>query len=166
MNPTGASRQAGRLALWRTFRGYGTLAPMRALWAFVATALVLGSCAQKDWIDRTLVTEDVTGSWYGRIAGPVGTGREIVFDLEQQASIVKGNVRFVGGGVTGGLSANRSQPGAIEGAVAGDVFRFRDPKGNLVGELKISGDEMAGQADIGSGPSPLVLRRVVPSATR
>ena len=123
------------------------------MWAFVATALVLASgCAQKDWIDRTLVTEDVTGSWYGRISGSAGTGREV--DLEQRASIVKGNVRFIGGGVTGGLSANRSQPGPIEGTVTGDVFRFRDPRGNLVGELKISGDEMTGQADIGAGTSP------------
>ena len=56
---------------------------MRAIWVFVAIALVLGSCAQKDWIDRTLVTEDVTGSWYGRISGSAGTGREVVFDLEQ-----------------------------------------------------------------------------------
>jgi len=136
---------------------------MRAIVGLLATTLVFASgCAQQDWIDRTLVTEDVTGSWYGRIAGPVGTGREVVFDLEQRASTVKGNVRFVGGGVTGGLGANRSQPGPIEGTVTGDVFRFRDPQSNLVGELKISGDEMTGQADIGSGTSPLILRRAAP----
>ena len=40
---------------------------MRAMWALVATALVLGSgCVKQDWIDRTLVTVDVTGNWHGR----------------------------------------------------------------------------------------------------
>ncbi len=40
-----------------------------------------------DWIDWILVTEKVTGSWYGRIVGS-GTGREVVSHLEQRASIV------------------------------------------------------------------------------
>jgi hypothetical protein len=26
-------------------------------------------CAKTDWIGRTLVTVDVTGSWYGRASG-------------------------------------------------------------------------------------------------
>src|SRR5215813_11218712 len=33
-----------------------------------ATVLFSSGCAQKDWIDRTLVTVDVTGTWYGRVA--------------------------------------------------------------------------------------------------
>jgi hypothetical protein len=38
---------------------------------FLATFLTMSvGCAQKDWIDRTLVTVDVTGTWYGAL----GTG--------------------------------------------------------------------------------------------
>src|SRR5215510_13089789 len=47
---------------------------MRAMWAFIVTALVFGSCAQKDWIDRTLVTVDVTGTWHG-FGGEAGPAR-------------------------------------------------------------------------------------------
>ena len=37
---------------------------MRAAWVVIGVALVLASgCAQQDWIDRTLVTVDVTGIW-------------------------------------------------------------------------------------------------------
>jgi len=40
---------------------------MRAVRTFVAVALVFASgCAQKDWIDRTLVTVDVTACGAGR----------------------------------------------------------------------------------------------------
>ena len=36
---------------------------MRAAWVVIGVALVFASgCAQKDWIDRTLVTVDVTGN--------------------------------------------------------------------------------------------------------
>jgi len=41
----------------------------------VASASTVG-CAQKDWIDRTLVTENVSGSWYGAMGGlRMGQGR-------------------------------------------------------------------------------------------
>jgi hypothetical protein len=33
----------------------------------IAATLVFGSgCAKTDWIDRTLVTVDIAGSWFGR----------------------------------------------------------------------------------------------------
>ena len=39
-------------------------AMMRMIGLLIATTLVGGSgCAKTDWIDRTLVTVDVTGSW-------------------------------------------------------------------------------------------------------
>ena len=39
---------------------------MRAALGVLGVALMLASgCAQKDWIDRTLVTVDVTGVWEG-----------------------------------------------------------------------------------------------------
>ena len=53
--------------------------------ALTVTALVFGSgCAQTDWIDRTLVTVDVTGTWYGSTGG--GIGREIFLELKQEGS--------------------------------------------------------------------------------
>jgi len=58
--------------------------------ALLPTGLIEGSMAgddegrdYPDGTDRTLVTEDVIGSWYGRIAGSTGTDREVVFHLEQ-----------------------------------------------------------------------------------
>jgi len=38
------------------------------MWVFVALVFASG-CAQKDWIDRTLVTVDVTGVWSGSLRG-------------------------------------------------------------------------------------------------
>jgi hypothetical protein len=54
----------------------------------IATALAFSSgCAPTDWIDRTLVTEDVTGTWYGR------TERELFFlELKQEGSRVTGSI--------------------------------------------------------------------------
>ena len=60
---------------------------MRAALVLIGVALVLASgCAQQDWIDRTLVTVDVTGSWYGTMrgaAGAMGDSGEIRLDLQQ-----------------------------------------------------------------------------------
>jgi hypothetical protein len=56
------------LALYRTIADCGSLPSMRAMRAFVATALVLGGCAHHDWIERTLVTTDVSGVWTGSVA--------------------------------------------------------------------------------------------------
>ena len=67
----------------------------------VAAALVFacGCVKQQDWIDRTLVTVDVTGAWYGTTTG-LGTSvaesgtQELWLDLEQAGSKVTGAVRF------------------------------------------------------------------------
>jgi hypothetical protein len=86
-------------------------------WVLIAAALAFGlGCASSDWIDRTLVTVDVTGTWYGS-AGGGGTGYatpDFLFELEQQGSTVKGSVRLTPGGHA-----------EVAGTVAGDVFRFR-----------------------------------------
>jgi len=61
---------------------------MRAALRVIAAALVFASgCAQKDWIDRTLVTVDVTGTWQGTHQG---TGMVVEFELKQEGSTVKG----------------------------------------------------------------------------
>jgi hypothetical protein len=52
--------------------------------------------------------------------------------------------------------------GPIEGTVAGDVFRFRDSRGCIEGELTVSGDEMDGKASTFAGSRPFSLRRVSP----
>src|SRR5262249_49300041 len=129
------------------------------MWAFVAMTLVLGSgCAKQDWIDRTLVTVDVTGTWFGRPTGNVGA---IQLELVQQGSRVTGFISFPGGT---GQPAGRYGPGPIEGTMAGDVFGFKDSRGSVEGELTVSGDEMNGRGTIFGGSLPLVLRRVDPSS--
>jgi hypothetical protein len=131
----------------------------------IATTLAIGSgCAKEDWIDRTLVTVDVTGTWSGGTGGVGGGSRDVLMDLEQQGSRVKGSMRFPGGSIASGNV--EVKPGPIEGTVTGDVFRFRQTNGNVEGEVKVSGEEMIGRASLGIGSSrPLSLRRVNPSSS-
>ena len=128
----------------------------------IIAALVFGSgCARSDWIERTLVTVDVTGTWSASVGGAGGAnvGGSLWFELEQQGSTVKGNMQYVGPRGFGLPATARP----IEGAVTGDVFRFRQPDGTVEGELTVSGDEMTGQVWIGS-LRPISLQRVDPSA--
>jgi hypothetical protein len=132
----------------------------RLIGLLIATTLVIGSgCAKEDWIDRTLVTVDVTGTWSGALmaAGTYGTGgtRDVVFELEQQGSTVKGSMRVA---PRGAASSD------IEGTVAGDVFRFKDARDTWQGTLTVSGDEMEGPAMTGGLRGQLTLRRVDPSS--
>jgi hypothetical protein len=122
----------------------------------MVAALAFGSsCARSDWIERTLVTVDVTGTWYGTAQGPGFS--HILFELEQQGSTVKGSIRFR---ASSGLAS-----GPIDGTVAGDVFRFKDQRGSVEGELTVSGDEMNGRASISiMGDRQLSLRRVESSS--
>jgi len=134
---------------------------MRAMWAFVATALVFGAgCAKQDWIDRTLVTVDVTGSWFGSVSGSggaMGSGMNLRLELEQKGSTVKGTIQLTPD------QSNKSS-GPIEGTVAGDVFRFRAGRGQMEGELTVGGDEMNGEMTGSYGRRPVSLRRVDPSS--
>jgi len=134
---------------------------MRAALGVIAAAVVLASgCAKQDWIDRTLVTVDVTGTWHGTTTGP-GTSvaesgtQELWLDLEQAGSKVKGTVRFK-------PDQGFSQSGPIEGTVSGDHFSYRLLRGSSGIELTVSGDEMTGLI---SG-RPIALRRVDPSSRR
>jgi hypothetical protein len=95
-------------------------------------------CAKPDWIQQTLVTVDVTGTW----RSTEGTLVELV--LEQQGPKVKGSyqIAFTTGTIT--ISS-----GTIEGTVTGDVFQFRQTSsvtyGSVQGEMTVSGDEMSGE---------------------
>jgi hypothetical protein len=124
--------------------------------SLVVLALALGSgCARPDWIQQTLVTVDVTGAWVGstmpRLVG--GSSYEVRLELEQEGAKVKGNMVFIG------TVGSTPPKGAIEGSVAGDVFRFQQTTGSLVGEMTVSGDEMKGSMTIGT-PLPTTLRRI------
>ena len=128
---------------------------------FLAALTFGAGCAKSDWIERTLVTVDVTGTWSGRTAG----GGTWWFELEQQGSTVKG--RLMGLGYVG----LGSPPGSsLEGTVAGDVFRFRVRSGTFGGfggELAVSGDEMTGEmwgSGITVGRGAVSFRRVDPSS--
>src|SRR5262245_44894025 len=100
----------------------------------LVVSLVTGAaCARSDWIDRTLVTEDVTGVWSGSTI-------QIQLELQQQGARVTGVITvppFGGSSLTSGV--------ALEGSVAGDVFSFKDSRGVYSGELTVSGDDMTGQ---------------------
>ena len=127
----------------------------------LATLLTMtAGCARTDWIDRTLVTVDVTGTWSGSMGGGPGAYPvpDLLLELEQQGSTVTGSVRFTPGGHA-----------ELNGTVAGDVSRFKGLRahGNasgIEGELTVSGDEMSGQISTPVlGGRPLSLRRVDPS---
>src|SRR5262245_3544803 len=133
------------------------LSPWVVLFA-VALTLVSG-CAKKDWIDRTLVTVDVTGTWVGSSNRPAGgstTSFEARLELEQQGPKVKGKVFLIGSGVPAALTGAPSGP--IEGTVTGDVFSFSQTNGVIVGEMTVDGDEMRGYVR-GSAQFPMSFRR-------
>ena len=130
---------------------------MRIIPLVLVLAAALGSgCARSDWIERTLVTVDVTGVWLGSM-GTANQSVEVRFELGQQGSKVKGDFRVVGGAYSHAVAGARSGP--IDGTLAGDVFRFTQTNGVLVGETTVSGDEMTGYASAGSR-FPLSLRRI------
>ena len=108
----------------------------------IATALLLTSgCAKSDWIDRTLVTVDVTGVWEGKqtVNGPI-LNRDIVLVLQQQGAKVTGEIRNLGtGGFVGG-----STP--IQGTVNGDMLSLSGRGISVV--LQVNGDEMTGSGDL------------------
>jgi hypothetical protein len=121
----------------------------------IAATLVVGSgCAKQDWIDRTLVTVDVTGVWDGIVMVTPGAPSfpQARIELQQQ-----------GPNVTGHWSAATPMSGPIEGTVAGDVLRFSSKRG-ISAELTVSGDEMTGTLSDVFGTRPLSLRRVSPSS--
>jgi len=127
---------------------------MRAAWVVIGVALVFASgCAQKDWIDRTLVTVDVTGNWYGTIMGD--SAQEVWLDLKQEGGKISGSIRVRPDQSTG-------SSGPIDGAISGDVLRFKRVRGSSYVELTISGDEMNGAI----GGRAISLRRTASAPPR
>jgi hypothetical protein len=132
--------------------------------ASLIVVVALAGCAMTppDWIERTLVTEDVTGAWYGRylpsapFAASAG-GSEVWLDLRQEGSKVRGSATWQES--LYGSGKLRSS-GPVEGTIGGDVLRFRQTDGPLKGELTVSGGEMTGVCSLAIGMVPIVLRRV------
>jgi hypothetical protein len=124
----------------------------------IAAALAFGSgCARTDWIERTLVTVDVTGVWHGSMNswdGAPSINEEVSFELKQQGPNVSGYFR------SRRAVGFARQTGPIGGSVAGDVFRFNETNGSVTGELTVSGDEMKGQITASGRPLAIFVRRV------
>lgn len=125
----------------------------------LATTLLTGSsCARPDWIERTLVTVDVAGTWEGSPHVTTGPGRTwLRLNLEQQGSRVKGTL--VRPGSDSFYCANVAS-GPVEGTLAGDTFTFQQTNGVVKGEMTVTGDEMTGDINNGCGHSILTLRRI------
>jgi hypothetical protein len=117
----------------------------------VATLTVGSGCAKTDWIDRTLVTVDVTGTWE-----TVGSST-LQLELNQQGPNVTGYLRLTGFAGTPGS-------GPIVGSLAGDTFRFRQVNGSGEGEMTVSGDDMTGQIRGYPYLTRVTLGRVNPSS--
>lgn len=107
---------------------------MRAAWILIGAALVLANgCAQQDWIDRTLVTVDVTGVWQGQQSGS-NYVNDIELVVRQEGAKVTGEMKFLWG-----------SPIPIEGTVSGDKFSFHSvSRTSMNVELQVNGDEMTG----------------------
>ena len=125
---------------------------MRAIRAFVGVALVFASgCVQKDWIDRTLVTENVTGVWLGSLTFSQSRG-PVEFALQQQGTRVTGTINL-------STTMFGSDKGTVEGSMTGDVFTFKDERGVYSGELTVAGDDMSGYVIAPFGRRSLSLHR-------
>jgi len=134
---------------------------MRAALGIIAVALAFasGCVKQQDWIDRTLVTTDVSGVWTGSMAtldGQPMISIDVRLDLRQKAAKVTGSFEAVGG-LTLGSRKGSSSP--IEGSVASDVFTFQVGR-QVTGEVTVAGDEMEGHGVLGQGRRiAITLRR-------
>jgi hypothetical protein len=127
--------------------------------AFICTLAAVtcgsGCTTPPDWIERTLVTVDVTGIWYGR------ANFQVELELHQEGPKVTEFVR-----ARTPQSSGLTESGPINGTVSGDVFTFKQTNGSAQGELSVSGDEMTGvvsapsiSATGTSASSRMVLRR-------
>jgi hypothetical protein len=134
---------------------------MRFIVGLVAmVTLAFGSaCAKQDWIDRTLVTVDVTGLWQGTVKGLGGAGGgDIRLDLQQKGAIVTGQMQSYGR-----QSSFPLHSGPIEGTLTGDVFKFKNARASFTAELIVDGDEMKGHA-ASATQFEISIRRVDPSS--
>ncbi len=124
----------------------GTMTAWLAIGVLVLTA---AGCARPDWIEQTLVTVDVTGVWQGTFSG----SNHLTLTLQQSGSKVTGQIALPLYWGAGRIE------GPVEGTVSGDIFRFRDLRGRVTGELRVNGDEMTGWGKWSFGQVPISLSR-------
>ncbi|HEY7254176.1 MAG TPA: hypothetical protein VIG37_27065 [Methylomirabilota bacterium] len=123
--------------------------------ALLAALIIAGCTTAPDWIDRTLVTVDVTGQWHGTTlakSGGASMQPEVWLDLQQHGPKVTGAIRSRG---------FRYPPRdwlPIEGTIAGDVLTFTERNGAGQGRLTVTGDEMNGDVTMGDS-MPFSLQR-------
>ena len=130
---------------------------MRAALGVIAAAIVLASgCVKQDWIDRTLVTVDVTGVWEGKQTGTTLTWvRDTVFVLQQRGPKVTGEIMNL---YTWPMPTAESTP--IQGTVNGDTLSLQEVSGQpLRVVLQVNGDEITGSGDRLSLSFTVSLRR-------
>ena len=117
---------------------------MRAALGVIAAAFVFAiGCAhkQQDWIDRTLVTVDVTRVWEGTITARASNIR-IELDLKQEGAKVTGEMKGIRN-----FDGNVEPPIPIVGTVSGDTVSFHEGSGVRIPvllQVQVNGDEMTG----------------------
>jgi hypothetical protein len=112
---------------------------MKALIGVLLATVATGSgCAKTDWIDRTLVTVDMTGRWTGKWFGAsgVGGGGDFGMTIQQTGPKATGNVEM------NGVADSYNWNGDIVGTVKGDVLSFG--RRGIQGEVTVAEDEMSG----------------------
>ncbi len=120
-----------------------------------AVATLACGCARPDWIQSTLVTVDVSGTWVGTVtytAGYYNRG-DATLTLQQKGTKVTGSVEIAK------TSALLHVDEEITGTVNGDVLRARSTSGRVQVELTVAGSEMAGPGSAFGGRAQFVLRQ-------
>ena len=130
---------------------------MRAALGVIAAAFVFVSgCAKQDWIDRTLVTIDVTGVWEGTVTARA-SNLAIELDIKQEGARVTGVIKGFRN-----FDGNLVPPIPIEGTLSGDTVSFHEASGarsRLIVEVQVNGDEMNGSGSMNTSWGIVLHRR-------
>ena len=119
----------------------------------LVAVLAFGSgCAKPDWIEQTLVTVDVTGTWRGSAGrgGSAYSGGDVELTLQQSGTKVTGRFRGAEGGdvpIEGTVSGDR-----LTVSVSGSARPFK-------ADLQVRGDDMIGSAATSAGITSWYLSR-------
>src|SRR4030095_7348465 len=113
-------------------------------------------------IDRTLVTVDVTVTWTGSVGGAsagAGTFPDLLFELEQQGSMVKGFMRLPAGGSSTIFDRRTSLAGTLAVLLAAPLAAEAQPPGR-VAHLGLLSVDVASFDDAGRNGFVAALREM------